>query len=195
MNFFFHLKFSNENKNSIIFAPMGCLKIAYNHLEVVYKSENQSLGRGENGVGLIVSGLNHAMHQTKQSKVTTKSKDGVLPPGEMKFEDLTTDQLSEYRIIPEDAEINPIFTPTKNGTYQGDGFYHKDFSDKKYWFKVSAGSSVTITSSGGKYNYSVYQDLSMTYLAIALGKDYAVGWQPLSNHHWTANTFDLKKRY
>jgi hypothetical protein len=60
---------------------------------------------------------------------------------------------------------------------------------------VSAGSSVTITYSGGKYNYSVYQDLSMTYLAIAVGKDYGVGWEPLSNHHWTANPFDLKKRY
>ena len=50
-------------KNSFIFAPVGCLKIAYNHLEVVYKSENQSLGRGENEVGFIVAGLNTVMHK------------------------------------------------------------------------------------------------------------------------------------
>ncbi len=55
-------------KNSSIFASMGCLKIAYNHLEIVYKSENQSLGRGRNEVGFIVSGLNHAMHQQPKPK-------------------------------------------------------------------------------------------------------------------------------
>ena len=42
---------------------MGCLKIAENYLEVVHKTENESLGRGNNGVGLLVSGLNHAAHE------------------------------------------------------------------------------------------------------------------------------------
>ena len=143
----------------------------------------------------MVSGLNHALHPDPKTKVLTKDNKGLTPTGEITFKDLTKELLNEFRIIPENAKIDPIFTPTKNGTYEGDGFYHKDFSDKKYWFKVSAGSSVTITNSGGKYNYSVYQDLAMTYLAIALGRDYGVGWQPLSDHHWTPNPFDLKKRY
>ena len=42
---------------------MGCYKLTYNHLQIVRTHEDQSLGRGENGVGFIVSGLNHAMHQ------------------------------------------------------------------------------------------------------------------------------------
>ena len=144
--------------------------------------------------GLTVSLLNHAMHsENNKTKFSNNEEEGVVPTGEMIFKDLTKEQLSEFRIIPEDAEIDPIFIPTKNGTYEGDGFYHKDFSDKKYWFKVSAGSSVTITNSGGKYHYSVYQNLPMTYLAIALGKDYAVDWQPKSKPHWTTNPFDIKK--
>jgi len=42
---------------------MGCYKLTYNHLQIVRTGEDQSLGRGKNGVGLIVSGFNHAMHQ------------------------------------------------------------------------------------------------------------------------------------
>ena len=147
--------------------------------------------------GLVVSSLNHAMkHEGNgKPKVSTNSENDLLPKGEITFKDLTKEQLSEFAIIPEHAGIDQIFTPTENTTYEGDGFYQKNFSDKKYWFKVSAGSSVTITNSGGKYNYTIYQNLPMTYFAIALGKDYGVGWQPLSNHHFSDNPFDLKKRY
>ncbi len=38
---------------------MGCHKLTYNHLQIVRTGEDQSLGRGRNGVGLIVGGLYH----------------------------------------------------------------------------------------------------------------------------------------
>jgi len=94
---------------------------------------------------------------------------------------------------PEDVTTEtPIFTPIKNGTYEGDGFYHKDFSDKKYWYKVSAGGSVTVTRSGEGYQYNSYVSQLWSSVAIASGKYYGVGWEPKTNPHWTVNPFDLK---
>jgi hypothetical protein len=59
---------------------MGCLKLEEYHdqtrLKVVYsKAKNQSLGRGDNEVGLIVAGLNHVMHGMM-------GKGNRLPPGD-----------------------------------------------------------------------------------------------------------------
>lgn len=146
--------------------------------------------------GLIVSGLNHAVHSgNNKTKFSTNEEEGVVPSGKIKFKGLTKEQLSEFRVIPEDvSEETPIFTPTKNGTYEGDGFYHKDFSDKKYWYKVSAGSSVTITHSRGSYQYLSYVSEFWSSIAIARDKYYNVGWEPKTNPHWTTNPFDLEKK-
>jgi hypothetical protein len=64
---------------------MGCLKIAYNHLEVVYESENQSLGRGRNEVGFIVSGLNHAMHSMSSTDDSEAVREKVASNAESKL--------------------------------------------------------------------------------------------------------------
>jgi hypothetical protein len=145
---------------------------------------------------LMVSGLNHVAHSgNNKTKFSTSEEEGVVPSGEIKFKGLTKEQLSEFRVIPEDVSAEtPIFTPTKNGTYEGDGFYHKDFSDQKYWYKVSAGGKVTITHSGGAYHYLSYVSEFWSSIAIARGKYYNVGWEPKTNPHWTVNPFDLKKK-
>ena len=146
--------------------------------------------------GLMVAGLNHLAHSTNSTTKYTTDNDGdIAPPGKIKFKGLTKEQLSEFRVIPEDvSNDNPIFTPTKNGTYEGDGFYHKNFSDQKYWYKVSAGGSVTITYSGGMYHYLSYVSEFWSSIAIAKGKYYNVGWEPKTNPHWTSNPFDIKKK-
>ena len=144
---------------------------------------------------MIVSGLNHSLHSNK-TKISTKSKDGITPTGEIEFKGLTKDQLSEFRIIPEDFDpvTDPLITPTENNkTYEGDGFYQKGPTDEKYWYKVSGGSKVTVSFSGGKYNYLSYVNEFWSAVAQARDKYYRVDWQPKSLPHWTINPFDLKK--
>ena len=99
--------------------------------------------------GLVVSGLNHVAHRmTEPMVLSSSSEEGIVPSGEIEFKRLTKEQLDEFRVIPEDvSEETPIYAPDKNGIYKGDGFYHKDFSDEKYWYKVSAGGKVTVTYS------------------------------------------------
>jgi hypothetical protein len=77
---------------------MGCYKLTYNHLQIVRTGEDQSLGRGKNGVGFIVSGLNHAMHSMVDD-------DGIDPPSKstsVKFEFKNSDglTLNEYNNLP-----------------------------------------------------------------------------------------------
>ena len=64
------------------FWAMGCYKLTYNHLQIVRTGEDQSLGRGENGVGLMVSGLNHAMHKMSEGGLFAKKDSEVIVLGD-----------------------------------------------------------------------------------------------------------------
>ena len=134
--------------------------------------------------GLIVSGLNHLGHDAldgSQKAIPKKSADevtSVVPSGEIKFVGLTPEELSEFLIIPEDlSPESPLFAPTENKTYEGDGFYQKTFSNEKYWYKVSGGSRVTISKIGGIYQYNSYLDWFWSMVALARDVDYSVGWE------------------
>ena len=153
--------------------------------------------RNPNQVSGAVDSFGYTYKDLKKQKTTSDSVEdsNVIPSGEIKFKGLTKKELSDFRIIPEDVnEENPIYAPKKNGVYFGDGFYHKDFSETKYWYKVSAGGSVTVTRSGGIYQYNSYVSEAWSSFAIALGKYYNVGWEPKNNPHWTINPFDLIKK-
>lgn len=145
--------------------------------------------------GFIVSTLNHVAHRMNELKMLSSSaEDRIIPPGEIEFKRLTKQQLEEFRVIPEDvSKETPIFTPEKNGIYKGDGFYHKDFSNEKYWYKVSAGGKVTVTYSiKTGYNFMSYRSEFWESIALIAGKPYNVGWESKDRPHWTDNPFDLK---
>jgi len=75
---------------------MGCYKLTYNHLQIVRTGEDQSLGRGKNGVGLIVSGFNHAMHQMTQEDPLKRHANEVkhtLKEWEAKHQDMSYDEI------------------------------------------------------------------------------------------------------
>lgn len=97
------------------------------------------------------------------------------------------ENFKEIRIIPEEGQP---YQPSNNGTFSGDGFYYQNFSDSKYWYKVSGGSSVNVKHSGT----AIYTTPSISsfckWLAEQAGKYYKVGWEPKSKKHWTENPFD-----
>lgn len=124
----------------------------------------------------MVSGLNHASHRTssptennnaiekgKGDAGSNTDKADINPTtGEIIFKDLTIKQLNDFRIITEDG--NKPYAPTQNGSYEGDGVYFRNFTDEKYWYKVSGGSSVTISYSNNKYYFSPNTYISCQYI-------------------------------
>jgi hypothetical protein len=142
--------------------------------------------------GGAIAGFNHGLH-----RVIENIEDGLendkkqIPSGEINFIKLTKEQLKQFQVIPEDGDP---YTPTENGTYSGDGVYFKNFSDLKYWYKVSAGSSVTITFSNNLFYFSRVTSSFWKWAAEKRNKYYYVGWEPKSRPHNTKNPFDLNRK-
>jgi len=113
------------------------------------------------------------------------------PPGYIKLEGLTDEQLKSVRIIPEDG--SSFITPTKNGLYYGDGFYNATTtSDSKYWYKVSNGGGVHVSMDGTSLVTQAIPNRMYQFAAWVAGKEYFIGWKPINEPHNTQNPFYKK---
>ncbi|NLJ07412.1 MAG: hypothetical protein GX437_07070 [Sphingobacteriales bacterium] len=108
--------------------------------------------------------------------------------GTIEFKDLTESDLAKFRVIPEEG--SNFIIPTANSSYDGDGFYFKNWTHDKYWYKVSGGSSVTIYYKDGKIYTKADISSTCKFIAESLGKYYKVGWEPKTKPHNTKNPFD-----
>lgn len=140
--------------------------------------------------GLLTSGLNHALHNTvgknKDFNNTTEDNQSVSPDGVIRFKNLTSDQLKDFRIIPEHG--TELETPSKNNkNYCGDGFYHKtpETTVNEYWFKVSNGSRVEISTNKSQQRYIFTKYINPMWKGIAniVGKPYHVDFRPIKDWH------------
>lgn len=107
--------------------------------------------------------------------------------GIIELKGFTANELELIRIISEEGDP---YKPSKNGTYSGDGFYYKYYTDAKYWYKVSGGSSVLVQNTNRFIITTPNVSSFCKALAEAAGKYYKVGWEPKSKNHWTVNPFD-----
>ncbi|MEY4904385.1 MAG: hypothetical protein RLZZ292_2200 [Bacteroidota bacterium] len=110
------------------------------------------------------------------------------PSARIYFKDLSYENLDLYRVIPENGGVHN-HSPS-NTLYYGDGFYYKYWTNNQYWFKVSGGSSVTVTQEkDGKITYNI--EFSEFWKAVSnfLGQYYFVGWEPITRPHNTTNPF------
>jgi hypothetical protein len=98
------------------------------------------------------------------------------------------ENFKEIRIIPEDGQP---YQPQQNQSFSCDGFYYQNFSDTKYWYKVSGGSSVIVKHIGTSIIATPKISIICKKLAKIAGKYYNVGWEPKSKSHYTENPFDL----
>lgn len=141
---------------------------------------------------MIVSGLNHYAHSSK-TKINSKTDASPGPPGEVEFKKLSEEQLKEFRVIQEDEIQNaPLTTPQNNTVYKVDGFYQKQFTDNKYWYKIGNGNRVTVSYSNGGYVFKTITFSNWGYFS-------SVGYLPKQEDHWYrptvnspyGNPFDL----
>jgi hypothetical protein len=138
---------------------------------------------GKDGV-LSFDWLNNFKENNIESK---ESSSWTCSSGKIVLKNFSKEQLKGIMIIPEDGL--PYF-PNKNGEYFGDGFYHKEFSDSKYWYKVSGGSIVTVIRTDTHIRTTPEIGALCKKLAEAAGKYYKVGWEPKESPHNTKNPFD-----
>ena len=132
----------------------------------------------------------NALHGSVLDKATSSPEESEIfcQSGTITFKNLTTTELSQFRVIPEDG--TELITPDSNKSYQGDGFYYEDWSPERYWYKVSGGSSVLVFSRDDKLFIQKDESGTCRALAEALGKYYKVGWEPKTKKHHTRNPFD-----
>ncbi len=115
--------------------------------------------------------------------------DSIVPSGYMKFDNLSAEDLLNFRIIPEEG--NSLITPTGNRLYCGDGFYWSLFSNERYWYKVSDGGGVIISKVGNNIGFGAIINGFWKLAAEKFGKEYFIGWKPKSDPHWVKNPFDV----
>jgi len=144
----------------------------------------------------IASFMNNATAGLGINYEIINDRGGILPSGHMTFVGLNKQQLSNFAIIPEEGEDGTPYIVPSNGTYSGDGFYFKNFTDDKYWYKVSGGSSVTISRvNETKVKFTPYiSDSWKTIAKLRKNKIYKVGWEPKSRSHYQINPFDKNEK-
>lgn len=141
--------------------------------------------------GLTVSGLNHVAHRSdakysfeiteeKIEPTVGELKEGILPPGKIRFEGLKDKHLKQFRVIPENS--SKLILPDNDVTYNTDGFYHQKTTEDKYWYKIGGGRKVVVTYNGKSF------DLSKS-IFNPLGLGSYIGWKPKSAPHWITNPF------
>lgn len=127
--------------------------------------------------GLVVSGLNHVAHRS-DSKNNYAIEESPGPAGQVEFKDLKDTQLGDFALIGENQKQNDVLiTPENDVVYEVDGFYYKNFSDEKYWYKIGNGNKVTVTYSNKMYTFS-----SKSFSLYGLLSH--VGFMPRSEDHW-----------
>ncbi len=143
------------------------------------------------GSALMSYLLNQLQQDNRGSNSGSLAKK-IVPQGYIKLNGLTDEQLKDIRIIPEESN-DPMITPSKNGLYHGDGFYFVGGDNHKYWYKVSNGGGVYVTTVATKEGYNlITQPINNRIwqsLANLFHTDYFVGWRPVSQPHSSSNPF------
>ena len=152
--------------------------------------------------GLVVSGLNHAMHKKVSEKVMQdESNQSNDDSGKVRFEEFTEDELKDYRVVPENGlNMDDLPIPANNITYNSDGFYFKNPTKDNYWFKIGDGKSVLVTPLRGTGRIS-FENRGLLFKVSILAyhsnfynffSDMGLRFKG-EQDHWTSSPFKLKK--
>jgi hypothetical protein len=107
--------------------------------------------------------------------------------GWVTFEGFTPQELTNFRVIPEDVTSAPLFQPTNARFSDVDGFFNRGWTNDRYWFKISQGGEATVRKSGNAFDVvQIYEDPFWRLAAHARSRFYCTCWQSI----WTERPID-----
>jgi hypothetical protein len=132
----------------------------------------------ESNVGrrLIAHELTHVIQQNvsiPRSKVKIQRRSIIFGAGEVRFNDCSEQDLSDFAVIPEEGTTT--FTPSNGVWHETDGFWWRHHSPKTEWFKISDDCEVDVTCTETGFSWS--EDCTFT----------TPGWT--SDPHGSTNPF------
>ncbi|MBM3235932.1 DUF4157 domain-containing protein [Candidatus Poribacteria bacterium] len=122
--------------------------------DVVFGAE-QYAPKTDEGRRLMAHELTHVVQQGAsglQSTVKIQRRSWLFGAGEVRFEECSEQDLSDFAVIPEDGTTT--FTPSNGVWHDTDGFWWRYHTPKTEWFKIPDDCEVDVTCTENGFSRS-----------------------------------------